>query len=357
MSYPGETWHPSDGPNPMSTSSANKRSPQNQQRDFSSDDDEEHAPGVIEMGKEHTGRWTRAEHQAFLFALQQYGKEWKKVAAHVKTRTVVQTRTHAQKYFQKLQKGLPYTQDQTRMEAAIEAQRMLPIATQKRSSSAKKKTTARNPLLLTPAAMSSNFKQETEATQAAAHLMSQMSKSSTYGDRHQISRSIDPYANPQVSYSTPFHSGSSGRADNTSFSYATPNMKITVPSTDYALRKNMFPEPSPAACGKRKVLELETANTLIGVVSSGGASISSTSKDIFRKATPPPTYPNIGEGESAEATQLRKDFSLAKSASPGGGSLQIINPDHLPHERIKFRQGLDQEPTTPWDIEVEALTR
>ena len=32
------------------------------------------------------------------------GQEWKKVAAMVKTRTVVQTRTHAQKYFQKLQK-------------------------------------------------------------------------------------------------------------------------------------------------------------------------------------------------------------------------------------------------------------
>ena len=39
-----------------------------------------------------------------LQALRKYGKEWKKVAAMVKTRTVVQTRTHAQKYFQKIQK-------------------------------------------------------------------------------------------------------------------------------------------------------------------------------------------------------------------------------------------------------------
>ncbi|EED91140.1 MYB DNA binding protein/ transcription factor-like protein, partial [Thalassiosira pseudonana CCMP1335] len=51
-------------------------------------------------------RWTKEEHEAFLSALQVYGKEWKKVAARVKTRTVVQTRTHAQKYFQKLQKVL-----------------------------------------------------------------------------------------------------------------------------------------------------------------------------------------------------------------------------------------------------------
>lgn len=59
---------------------------------------------VVESGQEHTGRWTKEEHEAFLAALHIYGKEWKKVAARVKTRTVVQTRTHAQKYFQKLQK-------------------------------------------------------------------------------------------------------------------------------------------------------------------------------------------------------------------------------------------------------------
>ena len=66
------------------------------------------SPGgkVVESGQEHTGRWTKEEHEAFLSALQMYGKEWKKVAARVKTRTVVQTRTHAQKYFQKLQKVL-----------------------------------------------------------------------------------------------------------------------------------------------------------------------------------------------------------------------------------------------------------
>ena len=59
---------------------------------------------VVESGQEHTGRWTRDEHEAFLSGLKLYGKEWKKVAARVKTRTVVQTRTHAQKYFQKMTK-------------------------------------------------------------------------------------------------------------------------------------------------------------------------------------------------------------------------------------------------------------
>lgn len=52
-----------------------------------------------------TGRWTNDEHLLFLKGLEQYGKGWKKIAKLVKTRTVVQIRTHAQKYFQKLPKA------------------------------------------------------------------------------------------------------------------------------------------------------------------------------------------------------------------------------------------------------------
>jgi len=59
---------------------------------------------VVETGKEYTGRWTKEEHDDFLAGLKIHGKDWKKVAARVKTRTVVQIRTHAQKYLQKLQK-------------------------------------------------------------------------------------------------------------------------------------------------------------------------------------------------------------------------------------------------------------
>lgn len=40
----------------------------------------------------------------FLLGLQTHQKQWKLIADMVKTRTVVQIRTHAQKYFQKLHK-------------------------------------------------------------------------------------------------------------------------------------------------------------------------------------------------------------------------------------------------------------
>ena len=55
--------------------------------------------------KENTGRWLTEEHEVFLKGLDQHGKQWKKIALMIKTRSVVQVRTHAQKYFQKLLKG------------------------------------------------------------------------------------------------------------------------------------------------------------------------------------------------------------------------------------------------------------
>lgn len=50
------------------------------------------------------GRWTKEEHDLFLEGISRYGKEWKKIASLISTRTVVQVRTHAQKYFQRLSK-------------------------------------------------------------------------------------------------------------------------------------------------------------------------------------------------------------------------------------------------------------
>jgi SHAQKYF class myb-like DNA-binding protein len=58
--------------------------------------------------QENVGSWTEDEHACFLKGLALYGQEWStlrnlmQIAALVSSRSVVQTRTHAQKYFQKL---------------------------------------------------------------------------------------------------------------------------------------------------------------------------------------------------------------------------------------------------------------
>ena len=57
-----------------------------------------------DQGSFYSGRWTEEEHALFLQGLDAYGREWKKIATLIPTRTVVQIRTHAQKYFQRLSK-------------------------------------------------------------------------------------------------------------------------------------------------------------------------------------------------------------------------------------------------------------
>lgn len=61
--------------------------------------------GNVGSSGENTGRWTAEEHNLFLQGLELHGKGWKKIAGLIKSRTVVQIRTHAQKYFQKLAKA------------------------------------------------------------------------------------------------------------------------------------------------------------------------------------------------------------------------------------------------------------
>ena len=50
------------------------------------------------------GRWTQQEHHAFLEGLKECGREWKKVALRIPTRTSAQIRSHAQKYFSRVER-------------------------------------------------------------------------------------------------------------------------------------------------------------------------------------------------------------------------------------------------------------
>ncbi|KAL4158124.1 hypothetical protein PRNP1_003903 [Phytophthora ramorum] len=82
--------------------------PSSASSDDASDDDDDDMVDVARGSKPikaNTGRWTEAEHKLFLQGLETFPyRAWKKIATLIKTRTVVQIRTHAQKYYQKLEK-------------------------------------------------------------------------------------------------------------------------------------------------------------------------------------------------------------------------------------------------------------
>lgn len=65
---------------------------------------------MVTQSQNHTqtnynqGRWSKQEHCRFLEALKNFGKNWKKVQQHVQTRTSTQARSHAQKFFVKLER-------------------------------------------------------------------------------------------------------------------------------------------------------------------------------------------------------------------------------------------------------------
>jgi len=57
------------------------------------------------------GSWKPEEHKKFLEGIEIYGRDWKLVSTHVKTRSTAQCRSHAQKYFIKLEKLRVATDD------------------------------------------------------------------------------------------------------------------------------------------------------------------------------------------------------------------------------------------------------
>ena len=68
---------------------------------------------VTTIGKT-TGRWTVDEHDAFLRGLARFGREWKRVAQLIPSRTAAQVRSHAQKYLHHMeqQQQLQHQQQQ-----------------------------------------------------------------------------------------------------------------------------------------------------------------------------------------------------------------------------------------------------
>lgn len=307
-------------------------------------------PGrVVESGQEHTGRWTREEHEAFLNALKLYGKEWKKVAAKVKTRTVVQTRTHAQKYFQKLLKSHQPGSGDSDGGGKVE----MGVASEAKKGGSQKK--------------SKRSQQRSTSTVGAAHLLTHLPSSvvaqaayssmpvfPTHGFSGAATLSDLPpppaYPPPNTTSSTSeaamgsyYNSGavaSSTAVVNPDKWGGASTISIVAPDPNSSMRRG-FPEPSPAASGKRKLAELAAAQMLAGVAASSTQETSLYEGDV----TPP--------AHDAEP--------IIPSRRGGGGlSLQIVNPENLGityNETRKRSRGDQPSPTTPWDGQLEQLVR
>lgn len=403
-------------------------------------------PGkVVEAGQEHTGRWTKEEHEAFLSALQMYGKEWKKVAAKVKTRTVVQTRTHAQKYFQKLQKSMDPNNstcgasldddgppsppgDTIRGPSTATTQKSRKASGSSASSSGIVSTAATTTGPLGFAAPSGGEKKKPRFPSIANHTgggaavgmqkQNRRSSSNTLSAAHVISSLNKPpvftssgglptfvatgsssamSAPPRHGFSSVSDADGNDRARPMSsfpapHTYASKNswmmktgrpdvMKIVVPDRSSV---RGFPEPSPAATGKRKLAEIAAARMLAGVASVEqiNAAAAASAAPHYQQhpdeaedgpPTPPPTAME-DDGTSSRGQQY--DLKDAPPPPLYGGmpgatnnsnnhhprptlSLQIVNPATLgityQEQQKRRRHGMDASPVTPWDGQLEAL--
>ena len=370
-------------------------------------------PGkVVESGQEQTGRWTKQEHEAFLEALRMYGKEWKKVAAKVKTRTVVQTRTHAQKYFQKLQKlqeTSGSTTDVDFVDMGLEGSASKPsrsstggggsstshniiitsggVASRSNgvapSSHQKSKKQRPQPLQPPPPPIASSSatsstvgllaglkgtRRGSTSTINAAQVISKMSAAnvnpavatssllsatrlapssgSAGSSRNPFLTDARPSSRPQHIFSTamvdddiamtaPYSvsslaatatggwaaaTSSSATATTTTMApmtTTTASMKIVAPDPMNTLKKGKFPEPSPAATGKRKLAEIAAARMLAGV--AGGVVPSSTkqSSSIFSSSSSsssgPPSRVANAAALTTQLTASDHPFDLDKN--------------------------------------------
>lgn len=335
-------------------------------------------PGkVVEAGQEHTGRWTKEEHEAFLSALQMYGKEWKKVAAKVKTRTVVQTRTHAQKYFQKLQKAMESgvsKEDVANVEmgTAPEAKKASAVKKKRTTPSIAAKPPPR-PVNITASQLLSNLTTAAQSIQTPTSDSQARLNNAPFGGGavglSGAAQAILSRTKQQNSF-RPSHGFSTGSTYTSGFGSvseraawgASTAMKITAPDPDASIKSGSFPEPSPAACGKRKLAEIAAARMLAGVAAGGKPLLSSAmgGADPDGDATPPP--------QRSPRAEDAPGLTLSDVPAPpllGGGarkpmSLQILNPESLGvdyEETQKRRKANGEGDATPWEGQLEALVR
>ena len=169
--------------------------------------------------------------------------------------------------------------------------------------------------------------------------------------------------------------------DNVSTQPLSTGMSIVAPPhDDTLLDEGKFPEPSPAACGKRKLAEIAAAQMLAGVVDSSlkrasVSSIAAAEQDSAIATTATSAGDNGGDLTPPDPAQTSEKpaANTPPEAAAGNGvaesgegisgqglSLQIVNPDDLNNGSGGSKRRLlngQASPLTPWDGQLEALVK
>jgi hypothetical protein len=205
-------------------------------------------------------------------------------------------------------------------------------------------------------------------------------------DPYPVSAEPEPYHHSsQLEHHQSHGFGYPAASTHDTSSFAPNSISIKAPTHEDMMAAGKFPEPSPAACGKRKVAEIAAAQMLVGVGFSPNP-VNVSKRPSIEGAAPQDVLDDTPHSHFGQEMpfQTEDDAFLAEvfgvdgdRATPPpsemeeggfgmslgrGMSLQIVNPDTLVEEdegypvRKRFING-QASPSTPWDGQLEALVR
>lgn len=288
------------------------------------DDDDDMV--VVADGEEATGRWTDEEHELFLEALKKYGKEWEKIAGAVRTRTIVQTRTHAQKFFQRVTKGQSSSDIYGGSGGTGDGS-----GTSLRTSSRTRRPT-------------SVYSKGDVYSSPGAVTATAPSSSTRRGDGTRLE---DRLSTDKLATSTPLVAP---KAKPPSTAKQVAVFRGGAPQERFGSLATLgvhddLPQPSPAACGTRKDAELNAAAGLVSSASKGKtASIRTRESDG-------------ADALSSLKKAKTRPGEIVRHQRVSVPNLTIENPENLDIDEMgcgsKATRGL---PATPWERDIRALT-
>jgi ankyrin repeat protein len=321
----------------------------------------------------------------------------------VKTRTVVQTRTHAQKYFQKLSKSAGQHHgnavdfafdDDTDKRAGAAGTVSASIAKKPRKSHANGGSDVEVPVVYPPYPTPGN------AIPSSAQPVPNVFGG---GDYYPLTQDeLNPYRHPQGNlpahmYSPPPSGAPLPMPQGQPFGYfqGTPVQSNPAPSSlppphGYPMeitpliippRRSDIPQPSPAACGKRKHAELTAAQNLasggkplpptptaasmgekLGDVVAGVGLFSASRNDgtsaFLTSTSASSSSGDLLQGVNTLSNMKDRTQTAATNKRPPSLGLSIVNPEGLliPDDGDD-EFGSEEVPGTPWDSQIRALTK